>query len=171
MLVSFLNDQKVIGRVYRTFHLSITEVNMSVVSPGARLTCIVELPSGERVEFVIAAHASPSTSERLIELPFYGANPPQGEHHELEVLSPNLREHEHRKKVHMHQSLLNQRDFVCWTGHLPTLDEVRAVLPVWCVGTAYSMHTGRTFDSEYVKGSDTFVERMAKQRIEFVSLS
>ena len=124
------------------------------------LRIVVSLPSGRQTEFTIVAHLSTAVDERLIEPAFYTEGVPVGGHHELEVLEPPLWNHAHVAHIHFHRVLATGRNFVCWTGALPTLHAVETVLRIWCVGTAYTMHTGADFGPEYGREPLTFIERM-----------
>lgn len=120
---------------------------MSSVEEVPTFRILVATPTG-RVTFVIAAHLAVMPVQQLIEPDFYirfsrSLSPPRGPHYELEVLEPvDMGQTEH---IHVHVSKKNERKFVCWSGHLPTLQHAKSVLWTWCLGTAYTMVTGENF--------------------------
>ncbi len=124
------------------------------------LQIIVQLPGGGQTEFSLAAHLSIKKDDRLIEPAFYKDEPPEGPHHEIEIESPRIWEHEHGAHIHFHRVPGTDRNFVCWTGALRLLRHVEPVVRMWCLGTAYTMQTGLDFLPEYARDPDTFIERM-----------
>lgn len=117
---------------------------MEVIDPTAtQLTVVIRLPSGEQVKFVALAHRSEGPEERKIESDFYEI-PPRGVHHELEILSPPVWTHEHSTQMHVHR-VEDGRRFLCWASEVPTLNEAELLFEMWCLGTAYSMVTGKDF--------------------------
>ena len=101
------------------------------------------------VPYVIScvARESNSPAERLIEPEFYlkgGGSPPQGKHYELELVTPVWQD-VNAKLIHFHRSDRNGKNYVCWTGQLPTIKAAQGLFEVWCAGTAYTMATGNDF--------------------------
>jgi hypothetical protein len=80
---------------------------------------------------------------------------PELPHRELEILVPSsefLARFRERHIIHVHDSERNRRPFVCWTGRLETLKDIRKVLELWCVGTAASMEQGKDVLTEALAG-------------------
>lgn len=137
------------------------------MSNHVELNLTITMPGGGETTFVIHAHLSKAVGERLIEAAFYekhGSGVPEGEHHELEVMSPAVWDHPHSAHVHYHRTP-SGRNFVCWAGALPTMKKVQWVAMLWCVGTVYTMATGKDFNPEYGSEPKTFFERMRTQGI------
>lgn len=130
----------------------------------------IDSPLGPMV-FVIIAHRTESSENRLIEPDFYRNNcqpgqVPEGVHHELELLEPHLWEDSdisvrpREGHIHIHRLPDTSRYFVCWTGSLPTLENVEALLNVWCLGTAYTVSIGEDFTLLYRGSASEFFETM-----------
>lgn len=127
-----------------------------------RMVCVVSVPGGN-VMFTFDVHCSSNRAERLIERKFYargGGTQPKRVHHEMEIVCPTVWEQGHGPKIHYHTSPVG-RQFVCWTGQLSTMAEVAAVLKTWCVGTAFTMVTGKDFVPE-TQRKQPFFERMKR---------
>jgi hypothetical protein len=101
-------------------------------------------------DFLIAClcHCSHHPNDRQIEEDFYEtqslAGVPQGTHHEMELMQepwnrPGL------PKLHIHLNPITRKKFVCWSGHLHTLDAAQLIFERWAVGTIYTMLTGKDF--------------------------
>ncbi len=114
--------------------------------------------------FHFLAHKTTSAAERLIDVAFYilqtrNHRVPEGDHVEIEVIDPEpwtiLPDY-----VHVHTVLETSRDFVCFTGKIETVDEAQAMTAEWCVGTTFTLVTGKDFVSELMRDPDTFLDRM-----------
>ena len=106
----------------------------------------------QRHEFSFKIHRSDNVADQQIEPEFYKqwASIPQGTHYELEIVSPNLRECLFASKIHYHTSTKNLKDFICWTGHIQTPEQLTRIVNMWCAGTAHTIETGEDFTKLYV---------------------
>lgn len=128
----------------------------------SRMVCVVSVPEGN-VTFTFDVHCSSNRAERLMEWRFYArgfGKQPTRVHHEMEIVSPEVWKSEFCSKIHYHTSPVG-RQFVCWTGQLSTMAEVAAVLKTWCLGTAFTMVTGKDFVPE-TQRKHPFSERMKR---------
>ncbi len=128
-----------------------------------RLVCVVSAPGDDNIEFIFNVCRSFNRTERLIERKFYtrgGGRQPKRVHHEMEIVYPTVWEQGHSSKIHYHTSK-NGRQFVCWTGQLSTMAEVTAVLKTWCLGTAFTIVTGKDFVPE-TQRKQPFFKRMKR---------
>lgn len=104
-------------------------------------------PKGKKT-FVVEIHeVRPETL--LIEADFYKqcGEVPEGSHQEIEIKSPALWDLpvETKDKIHFKVSSLNGRRFVCYPRPIPTTVELNRILGIWCLGTAWTLDTGKDF--------------------------
>jgi hypothetical protein len=78
---------------------------------------------------------------------------PGAMHHEIEILDMNFKKFSNPVIFHYHNSIVENKPFVCYPLPIPTLDDVARVLKIWCLGTTLSMIWG--FDFQHIfKGDD-----------------
>lgn len=104
-------------------------------------------PRGQRSFQAVVHEVDPDTL--MIERDFYEkyGQIPTGEHHEIELVSPavwNLPQ-EIRDKIHFKTSSLNGKRFVCYPRPITTTIELNRIFGIWCLGTAWTLDTGRDF--------------------------
>jgi len=103
--------------------------------------------------FVGKLHKAEAVSELQIEQEeFYKeyrlpASIPAFPHYEVEIL--DVPAYSGSGRLHIHKSLKNGKNFMCWTADVPTKGYAKAVFTLWCVGTTYTILTGKDF-SQYV---------------------
>lgn len=100
----------------------------------------------------------------LIEKKFYldfGKNIPEGLHHEMELVEIESWRPTNSSNLHIHQSKINGRQFVCWPKQIPSLAGAIMLFKVWCVGTIYTLETGNDFGPLFDgKNREGFCEHM-----------
>jgi hypothetical protein len=73
----------------------------------------------------------------------------QGVHFEMEIYSQEILKHPLMDKkpspLHVHLSEKNGKQYVCWTGPVPTFQYALEMLKAWCVGTVYTMENGKDY--------------------------
>jgi|GEM_PF-6150760 len=121
----------------------------------------------DRYEFNFVAHRTTAVKKRIFRAAFYKSysplkRVPRGIHFEVEIIDPkpwsSAPEH-----VHVYSEPGWERVFICYTSPLPSLDAVHAMLEVWCVGTVYTLITGKDFVPEKSKHPQSFLERMREE--------
>lgn len=99
----------------------------------------------EEISFACVCHRTEDPKDRLIDQSFYEQSSPdgipQGTHHEIELLPGSWE----RMPMHFHVNPITNRIFLCWTGHLPYIQNAVTVFERWCLGTAFSIVTGDDF--------------------------
>ena len=94
-----------------------------------------------------------------------GAQLPDFPHYEIEIYSEEsgLLNHEHMKKIHLHQSDKTQADFICWTARISTKEVAQQIFRLWCVGTVFTLINGEDFAKSFFehKSTEAFLDFMA----------
>lgn len=109
--------------------------------------CVVCGPNNERFVFEVALVVSESPATHGLEENFYWnaskKAPPQGTHHELEVLAvPPKRD---GVPMHVHKNPTTGRTFVCYVPRVPTVEDAKTMFTTWSLGTAYALVAGTDF--------------------------
>lgn len=128
------------------------------------LKCTVVTPN-RKVEFRCIARHAKKLEALLIEPEFYtrfGKGIPSGDHFELELIDTSWRPPENNQ-IHIHSSKLNGRDFVCYPLPIPTLESATEVFRLWCVGTAYTLDHGKSFNSLFKGDVAAFLKHMEEE--------
>jgi len=129
---------------------------------------------GKRLAFRGKLHRAKSLSKLQLEEAFYTKwrttkdLPSSFPHYEVEIAYlPNSLD---KDKLHIHKSLKNQKDFMCWTCDVPSRKYARAVFTLWCIGTSYTILTGEDFASlvkdidPHIKNKKQLAEQLQKIR-------
>lgn len=100
-------------------------------------------------EFIFKFHKAIKKEERQMEPDFYDkCNESNQTHYDVEIVSIEGKV-EFPKGLHIHESKLNGKKFMCWTGQLPTCIDVIKTVNTWCMGTVYTIETGIDFADLY----------------------
>ncbi len=86
---------------------------------------------------------------------------PQGEHHELELLTDFTAFYKH--PLHIHKNPITGKQFMCWTGHVPTITLARKVFEMWGVGMVYTMIHGLDFALKFTDSQEAFLVFMKEE--------
>ncbi len=109
-----------------------------------KIRVLVTSPKKE-YDFEFRIHHSESGEDRRIETIFYrtrGESIPVGDHHEVEVVKPDLKGYD-PAIVHYHDSKKRfGTTYICWTGHLPKYEQALSLLETWASGAVHAMETG-----------------------------
>lgn len=138
-----------------------------------RLTVKVATPQGIR-DFTCQALVTLSDQQRLLEPGFYTkecapGSIPQGTHYEMELLTPIWGEKVDGMTLHYHQNPHTGRYFLCWAGSVPTLSAAKTVFKIWCLGTAFTLHSKEDFEPMVADGNIRgFKEKLQKLGFEIV---
>lgn len=124
------------------------------------LTAMVAV-GDKRVDFCAFVHKTEEDSQRLLDLDFYRefGEVPIGTHHEIELCT-DVWTHRHWAKIHFRKSKTNGVRFVCYPKAIPSIEKVREVFDLWCVGTAFTMATGRDFQEVLNGDKEKFLKVM-----------
>lgn len=96
-------------------------------------------------------HHSENTDDQMMERAFYEkwSKVHEGDHHEIQILEPDLGAHE-AGKVHYHVSKKeNGGKYICWTGPLPKLSHAMIIIENWTGGAVHAMETGIDFKETF----------------------
>jgi len=92
-------------------------------------------------------------SQLQIEPDFYIKNSfahmiPVFPYYEMRILTP-VWGHDEEHKIHWHQSeKYPGMYFVCLTCRVASVEDAKELFKLWCIGTAYTMITGKDFESK-----------------------
>jgi len=132
---------------------------------SSRFEICVATPE-ERISFECVCHRTDDPQDRLIDRSFYERfspdGVPQGIHHEIELLPGSWE----RMPFHFHVNPITNRIFLCWTGHLPCVEDAVTVFERWCLGTAFSIVTGDdflTFEKKFNGDWETIALELEKE--------
>ena len=104
--------------------------------------------------FNFLIHVSSSPDEQRIEAKeFYlkwAGKIHDGTHHEIQIVSDSLINNvdyvKKPSKLHIHPSLkFPGEEYMCWTGHLPTIEVALKALELWCAGTIFTLENDKDF--------------------------
>ncbi|MCX6756139.1 MAG: hypothetical protein NTX85_02275 [Candidatus Nomurabacteria bacterium] len=100
-------------------------------------------------EFCFNIHKSLKKEDRQIEPEFYSKWMESNHtHYDFEIISIDGKS-DLLDGFHIHESKLNGKKFVCWSGQLPTEMHAMTTVNTWCVGTVYTLETGIDFQKLY----------------------
>ena len=121
-----------------------------------RITVSVKNPSNRDIEFWFNVFEVEAPRELHLEDSFYlfkeDYKLPEGTHFEAECTFPKVHNHMHFPRIHIHKSkkeYVNDSWFVCYPFQIKTIEDVKQLLRVWSVGTAYTMIFGEMFDKAF----------------------
>ncbi len=134
---------------------------------------IIVRAKGKGLAFLGKFHKAKSLSELQLEQEFYTKwrttkDFPSFPHYEVEIV--DLPGDLDKDKLHIHKSLKNQKDFMCWTCDVPSRKYARAVFTLWCIGTSYTILTGEDFAplvkdiDPHIKNKKQLAEQLQKIR-------
>jgi len=123
----------------------------------------VQTPRGN-YNFSGEAQLTKNAQSRFIEREFYEKNCPkgtipQGDHHEIELLKPIIKRPA-TTRLHIHVHPRTKKEYVCWTGSLPTIKAAQSLFRMWCVGTAYALTHDADFAPLYKGDVEAFLTLM-----------
>lgn len=113
---------------------------------------LIVLSRGHEYHFFCTLYGTDDLNLRKIEDDFYikysvDHQIYQGMHHEIEVVSPVIHNHQNFSKIHLYQSAKTKKWYVCWTRHIPSEEEAMRVLEMWSLGTVYTMENNDGFEN------------------------
>jgi hypothetical protein len=76
---------------------------------------------------------------------------PENRHNEVEILDIDFSKSENSVIFHYHRGK-NNKLFVCYPLPMPGIEDVKKMLKIWCIGTAFSMRYGLDFQTIYKAG-------------------
>lgn len=131
----------------------------------SKITTFVRLDNKKYLSFHCRIHTVSAPEGLLIESEFYTEHGelPQGTHHELEILGPELWNHDHSGLIHFHRSSINGKYFVCYPRQIPSLTAMSEILNLWSVGTAFTMIHGTDFQRIYTGDQGQFFRLMKNE--------
>jgi hypothetical protein len=118
--------------------------------------------------FEVGMHVANTTDQLCMEqmeyYQKYAGKTPSMPHIELEILT--LPSETMGVELHIHP--VNDKKFVCWTGHVPDDAQASWVFRIWCLGSIYTVLTGIPFEKylfdDDIKGdSDAFESALAQE--------
>jgi len=119
------------------------------------LTVNVFFPWGDNEALSCRLHKAEKLSELLMDpVGFYqkynwNHQVPVFPHYEMELLTDVWTDDPDRK-IHWRESDAKPgMRLVCLAIHIPTIEAAKQLFKVWCAGTAYTMLTGESFDSQH----------------------
>ncbi len=93
----------------------------------------------KQFNFGIVPHVAHEPGELKMEVDAfymkYTKQAPSMPHYEMEIIT--LPAEAKGRKFHIH--LVNDKQYVCWTGHVPSLEKVHMFFKLWCLGTAWTL--------------------------------
>ena len=116
--------------------------------------------------FVVLAHRTENPSERHIEPEFYAKDGycHQGVHYELEIVkSPVWRPLPSGTPIHIHRKPGTETDFVCFTGHLQTVEAAKLALKTWAIGTVFTLEYDMDFAPLVEESGTGFLHTMEEE--------
>ena len=88
---------------------------------------------------------------------------PESNHNEVEIIDIDFSKSDNPVIFHYHRGN-NNKLFVCYPLPMPTIEDVRKMLKIWCLGTALSMRYGFDFQKIYKAGqAEQFFDTLKRE--------